>query len=81
MKKSKHYWAYGVDRNGSAVLVRCKSFDDAQEEMQRMKMSDAVRVGASRRKGTEAEARRTFKTKGWDIKLVRDFVPCLSYVE
>lgn len=72
-KAAKFYWAWGVT-NRKMVLVRCSNRDDAEFEKDKMKMSDAKRIGFTRRKITEAEMVEQVKAVGWEIELIRDFV-------
>lgn len=65
------FWAYAVNDKGSAVIVRCASLVEAVDEVQRMKQSDARKVGYTVRKVSELTMREQVKDKGWKLSLVR----------
>jgi hypothetical protein len=44
---NKAFLAYGIDRQGKMAVVACPTKEDAREERDRLKMSDAVRVGVT----------------------------------
>lgn len=67
----EHFWAYAVDAQNRCVLVRCASVDDAIWEKDRMKMSDAIKVGYSRSKRSELEMRKKCREAGWNVTAIR----------
>jgi len=66
------YWAYCVDDNGKAVIVGCKTRQDAEWEKDRMKMGNNFRrVGFTTQKIEELTMRKKCKTEGWKVILIR----------
>lgn len=66
----KAFWAYAV-ANGKAILVRCKTLEDAKEEKERLKHSDARMVGHTSRAIPEMDMWMKVKANGWKLALVR----------
>ncbi len=65
------YWAYAISKHANATLVRCATHDDAVEEKERMKHSDAVTVGTTRRKLTEDQIIKVTHANGFRISTIR----------
>jgi len=77
MTSRKSFWAWGVTK-GEVVLVRCPSHDEATDERNRMKFSDATCatcVGSTRAKIGEATMRQYCEQRGWTVVAVRSLEP------
>lgn len=69
----KSYWAYAINREGEVVMVRCQTDVDAIEERNRMKQSNAVKVGCVFHKTDEMTVRKAFRDRGEKVAVIRDF--------
>lgn len=67
----KHFWVYAVT-NGKVVLVRCRSLQEAAEEQDRMRSSDAQTIGHTTCTVSELAMWKRCWSKGWKLKTIRD---------
>ena len=67
----ENFWSYAVDAAGKAVIVRHETLIEAVEEMQRMKNSDARKVGCTNRKIDELDMRKFIRSRGWKLEVIR----------